>query len=76
MVKPDKVAKAVLRAIDKDPADIVVTKGPGRLIMAMTDLFPGLGARLNKASGAEQTMRQISEFRERAHAAADAARVA
>lgn len=70
MVKPGKVAAAVLRAIDKDRPEIVVMKGPGRLVMALTDLFPGLGARLNQASGAEQTMRQVAEFRERTHAAA------
>lgn len=78
MVRPDKVAAAVLRAIEKDRAEIVVMKGPGRLLMALTDLLPGLGGWLNKASGAEQTMRQVAEFREREHAAAtgDTGRVA
>ena len=67
MVRPEKVAQAVLRAIDKGKADAIVMKGPGRLLMALTDLFPSLGTRLNKASGAEKYMQQVADFRERAH---------
>src|SRR5206468_11977788 len=34
MVTPEKVAKSVLRAIDRDKAEIVVMPGPGRLLKA------------------------------------------
>ena len=68
MVRPEKVARGVLRVIDKGRAEVIVMKGPGRLLIALTDLFPSLGSRLNKASGAEKYMHQVADFRERAHA--------
>jgi len=64
MVKPEKVAKAVLRAIDKDRAEIVVTPGPGRLMKALMDLFPALGQALNRISGAETPMGVVPDHRE------------
>ena len=43
MVRPEKVARAVVRAIEKDKAELVVMPGPGRLLKALMDFFPGLG---------------------------------
>jgi hypothetical protein len=40
--------------------------GPGRLLKALLDLFPGLGGVLNRASGANATMARVIEFRRRA----------
>ncbi len=57
------VAKAVLHAIQKDRAEIVVMPGPGRLLKAVMDLFPGLGPAMNRAAGADRTMRTVIEFR-------------
>src|SRR5437868_6799887 len=37
------VAVAVVKAIAHDKAEIVVMPGPGRLMKALLDLFPGLG---------------------------------
>ena len=71
MVKPEKVARAVMRAIDKDKAEIVVMPGPGRLMKSLMDLFPGFGATMNRASGAEKTMGAVADFRQ---AAAEQAR--
>ncbi len=48
MVTPEKVAKSVLRAIDKDKAEIVVMPGPGRLLKALMDLFPAFGPTMNR----------------------------
>src|SRR5947209_8787053 len=62
------VGRAVLTAIVKDRAEIVVLPGPGRLLKALMDLFPGLGPAINRAAGAEETMRTVIEHR-RAHPA-------
>src|SRR6266699_1260813 len=47
-VSPQKVAAATLRAIGNPKAEIVVSIGPGRLLKALTDYFPGLGPALNR----------------------------
>jgi short-subunit dehydrogenase len=57
------VARAVLAAIKRDRAEIVVLPGPGRLIKALMDLFPGLGPAMNQAVGANATMRSVIERR-------------
>ena len=67
MVAPEKVAKAVVRAIRKDKAEIVVMPGPGRLMKALMDLFPGFGSTMNRVSGAERLMATVAEFREAEH---------
>lgn len=64
MVKPEKVASAVVRAIEKDKAEILVMRGPGRLMIALMDLFPGLGAVLNRVSGSEKLMGSVADYRE------------
>ena len=62
-VTPDKVAKAVVRAIEKDKAEIVVMPGPGRLLKALMDLFPGFGSTVNRLSGAEKLMGFVADQR-------------
>ncbi|TMF39534.1 MAG: SDR family NAD(P)-dependent oxidoreductase [Chloroflexi bacterium] len=57
------VGRAVLTAINKDKAEIVVMPGPGRVLKAVMDLFPGLGPAMNRAAGANDTMRTVIEFR-------------
>ena len=69
MVAPEKVAKAAVRAIRKDKAEIVVMPGPGRLMKALMDLFPGFGSTMNRVSGAERLMATVTEFREAEHMA-------
>ena len=64
MTSPEKVAKAVIRAIEKDKAEIVVMPGPGRLMKALMDLFPGFGSRMNRVSGVEKLMGAVADFRE------------
>jgi short-subunit dehydrogenase len=70
MVPPAKVAKAVIRAIEKDRAEIVVMPGPGRLMKALMDLFPGLGPAVTRISGGGKVMEQVADLREAAHSAA------
>jgi short-subunit dehydrogenase len=69
MVTPEKVVKSVLRAIDKDKAEIVVMPGPGRLLKALLDLFPGFGAAVNRISGSEKAMALVADHREAQHVA-------
>ena len=69
MVSPQKVAKAVIRAIEKDKAEIVVVPGPGRFMKALMDLFPGVGSTMNRVSGAEKLMGTVADFREAEHMA-------
>jgi short-subunit dehydrogenase len=67
MVKPEKVARAVVRAIDKDKAELVVMPGPGRVMKALTDLFPGLGPAMNRLAGADKLMSSVADYREAQH---------
>jgi short-subunit dehydrogenase len=62
---PADVGKATVRAIAKDKTELAVLPGPGRTMRALIDRFPGLGPRINRASGAETTMRTVIEYRER-----------
>ena len=63
-VSPAAVARATVRAIRKDKAEIVLLPGPGKGLRAGMDRFPGLGPRMNRVSGAEATMRTVAEYRE------------
>jgi hypothetical protein len=63
-VKPEKVAAATLRAIDKPKAEIVVNLGPGRLLKALMDYFPGLGPAINRLSGADKLTASVADYRE------------
>ena len=64
-----KISPSVLRAIDKDKAEIVVMPGPGRLLKALMDLFPGFGPAMNRLSGGEKLIALIADQREANHAA-------
>ena len=75
MVEPEKVANAVVRAIEKDKAEIVVMRGPGRLMKALMDLFPGFGPAMNRLAGAEKVMSSVADYREAQRRAAIASSV-
>jgi short-subunit dehydrogenase len=70
MAPAEDVARAVVKAVTKDKAELVIQPGPGRLLRAVLDYFPALGPALNRAAGATTTMQKIIEQRE---AMADAA---
>jgi short-subunit dehydrogenase len=63
-VSPEKVAAAVLRAISKPRPEMVVSVGPGRILKALMDYFPGLGPALNRLSGATKLMSAVADYRE------------
>src|SRR5205823_6381331 len=69
VVTPEKVAKAVVRAIEKDKAEIVLMPGPGRLLKALMDLYPGFGPTMNRMSGGEKFMGLVADHREAQHTA-------
>src|SRR5215469_20092 len=66
MAPAETVARAVLKAVKKDRAEVVVMPGPGRFLRAVMDYFPGLGPALNRAAGATTTMQKIIERRQAA----------
>jgi short-subunit dehydrogenase len=72
MSPPEAVASAVLKSIKRDKAEIVVMPGPGRLMKALLDLFPGMGQMMNQMGGVTPLMKQIADFRERQRELADA----
>jgi short-subunit dehydrogenase len=70
MAPAESVARAVVKAVKKDRAELVVMPGPGRLMRTIMDYFPALGPAVNRAAGANTTMQKVIELRE---AKADAA---
>jgi short-subunit dehydrogenase len=64
MAPAETVARAVVKAVKKDRAEVVVMPGPGRLLRAIMDYFPALGPALNRAARATTTMHEIIEQRE------------
>src|SRR5437588_1209431 len=60
---PEAVAQAVLKSIRRDKAEIVIMPGPGRLMRALMDLFPGMGSMMGQMGA--PVMKQVVDFRER-----------
>jgi short-subunit dehydrogenase len=69
MASPGQVAKAIVRAIEKDKGELVVMPGPGRLLKALMDLFPALGPVMLRMSGGAKVMEQVADHRERSRQA-------
>ena len=64
MAPAEAVARAVVKAVTKDRAELVIMPGPGRLLRGVMDYFPGLGPAVNRAAGAGTTMQKIIEIRD------------
>jgi short-subunit dehydrogenase len=65
LVSPTRVGKETVRAIRRDKAELAVLPGPGKLLRAIMDRFPGIGPAINRATGAATTMRTVADYRER-----------
>jgi len=65
LASPRDVARASVRAIRKDKAELVIMPGPAKALRAMMDRFPGLGPALNRAGGVNRTMQRVADYRER-----------
>jgi short-subunit dehydrogenase len=61
---PEAVGRAVVEAIKHDKAEIVVMPGPGWLMKAQMDLFPGMGPMMNRMAGLTDLMKRVADFRE------------
>lgn len=62
----DRVARAVVRALERDPPEVLVQRGPARLVTALAELLPGLvGERLNRWAGANRLFREWADARAR-----------
>ncbi|MBI9087052.1 MAG: SDR family NAD(P)-dependent oxidoreductase [Desulfobacterales bacterium] len=64
-VTPEAVAKAVLRALEKNVSEILVTAGPMRPLLAIRELFPGFENFLMKRIGMGDFLRRRAEGAER-----------
>jgi short-subunit dehydrogenase len=69
---PEAVARAVVKSIKRDKAEIVIMPGPGRLMKTLMDLFPGMGQMMNQLGGVTPLMKQIADFREQQREQAEA----
>ena len=65
LASPAKIGKQTVRAIRRDKRELAVLPGPGKLLRAVMDRFPGLGPAMNRATGTSKTMRTVAEYRER-----------
>jgi short-subunit dehydrogenase len=65
MSPPEAVARAVLKGIKRDKAEMVIMPGSGRLMKTLLGAFPGMGPLMNQLGGVTPMMKQIAEFRER-----------
>jgi short-subunit dehydrogenase len=59
MVPAEAVANAVVKVVSTDRAELVVMPGPGRLLRALLDYFPGLGPALNRSAGLSDVMTKV-----------------
>ncbi|MBK9137889.1 MAG: SDR family NAD(P)-dependent oxidoreductase [Verrucomicrobia bacterium] len=59
-IPPERVAKAVIRAIRCDEAEVLVSKFPVRPILAVMALAPALGLRLVDWLGAHEFFRRVA----------------
>ena len=66
---PEAVARGVVKSIKRDKAEIVIMPGPGHLLRALMDLFPGMGSMMGQMSF--PTMKQVVDFREQQRAQGD-----
>ncbi len=73
---PAPVAKAVVRAIQKDIPEIIVNALPVRPLIAITSLFPSIGEWLLTQIGAHKFFGRIAEAQKRLQAAESATNAA
>jgi short-subunit dehydrogenase len=64
-VSPDRVASAVIEALRRDPPEIIVRSIPTRPLLALSELVPGLGARIMRSMGLVRLHRGLASRRER-----------
>jgi hypothetical protein len=68
----EAVARGVVKVLKTDKPELVIMPGPGRLMKALMDFFPGMGPRMNQRAGVTARMKQVADLREQEHAQGDA----
>jgi short-subunit dehydrogenase len=58
---PEKVGKAVVRAIQRDIPQIIVNPYPVRPLLSLSEISPRVGASITRAMGASRFFRQVFE---------------
>ncbi len=71
-VTPKKVASDVVKAIRRDRPEMLVYRGPGRVVSAFAEAAPGLFERVFPVFGTGTLFRKIAEAREKQRETADA----
>ena len=64
MSPAEAVAKGVVKVLKTDKPEAVIMPGPGRLMKALMDLFPGMGPMMNRRSGVTAQMKRVADIRE------------
>ncbi len=64
-VSPAKVASDVVKAIKRDRPEMLVYRGPGRLVTGLAELTPGLFERVFPLFGTNKLFEDIADARER-----------
>lgn len=54
---PEEVARGAVRALDADAPEVIVNPGPVRLLSALCESSPDLGAWIGRRSGAADVLR-------------------
>jgi short-subunit dehydrogenase len=62
----DKVADAVVKAVRQDRPELIESGTPMRPLLALAQLFPGLGEQIVDRSGSTRLFRRAAEARDRA----------
>ncbi len=61
--KPEKVSKAVVKAIEKDLGDVIVNPGPMRLLLGTNAMAPGFFEWVSKRMRISETFRKLADMR-------------
>jgi NAD(P)-dependent dehydrogenase (short-subunit alcohol dehydrogenase family) len=64
-VSPERVARAVVDAIGRDQAEVLVTGAPTRPVLAIAAVFPKLAEQLMRSTGVARLSRGIAQRRNR-----------
>ena len=64
-VSPEKVAKDVVKAIKRDRPEMIVYRGPGRVVAGLSELAPGLFERVYPVFQTNKVFGQLADAREK-----------
>ena len=65
VVSPEKVAKDVVKAIKRDRPEMIVYRGPGRVVAGLSELAPGLFERVYPVFQTNKVFGQLADARDK-----------